>query len=824
MTKKTFPIVGMHCASCKKLIEKMVEKLDGVQSVIVNYATEKMVVEYDEKKVTEADLIAAVKSAGSYTLVTNVHGKTVLASPGEKKKIDAATHESISKHDDMNMKDMQHEGKNSDSGIHAHAATLKQEEFEALKRKVFIIGLLVIPFVLLMVVMLLRFIGLIEFSPESLGYISFDQFNYQINVFFFIQFLLATPVLFWGGSQFFQSAWSAFKARSSNMDTLVVLGSSVAWLYSVVVTFFPGILAKGQLDVFFEASVFITFFILLGRLLEARAKGSAQEAIKRLAKLQAKEALVIRNGEEVIIPIDQVVVGDHIIVKPGEKVPVDGVIIEGASAIDESMVTGESIPSDKKVGDTVIGATINKTSSFTFKAKKVGANTMLSNIMLLVEEAQATTAPIQKLADTISSYFVPIVITLALIGFVFWYFAGPAFGLIPVDTSTFQFAIYITTTMLIIACPCALGLATPTAVMVGSGKAASKGILIKDAEALEGAHKVTTIVLDKTGTLTKGNPEVTSFMVMDNIENTAAFEEYVPEKTKEAYEQFVLKIAGAVEKKSEHPLSKAIEKKAAESVTYNDIQIDNFRIVEGMGVYGEYKSMKVVIGNDKLLAENKVMKCAELSKEIEKLIDEGNTVVSIAIDGKQVALFAMADTIKEDAKESIKRIHALGIKTVMLTGDNQKTADAIADTLGIDSVFAEVLPQDKVNIIKELKKESNAFVAMVGDGINDAPALAEAHIGIAMGTGTDIAIESADIVLVEGTLKKLVEAINVSKETLSIIKQNLAWAFGYNVLALPIAAGILFPSVGLLLSPVIASAAMAFSSLSVVLNSLRLRR
>lgn len=800
MTKKTFPIVGMHCASCKKLIEKMVGKLDGVSEVSVNYATEKMSVSYDEKKVSVEDLINAVKSAGTYTLVTDDHGDMVLASPGEVKKMEEEKHSAHHK--------SQANTHGSHKTAHDHAALLKKKEYDALKRKVGIVGVLALPFALLMLFMGLRFAGIVDFSKDFLGHITLDAANYKINTFFFIQLILATPILFWGGSGFFKSTWNALKNASANMDTLVVLGSLTAWIYSVFVTFFPHIVFEA--DVFYEAAVFITFFILLGRLLEARAKGNAQEAIKRLAKLQAKEALVIRNGEEIILPIDQVVVGDHIIVKPGEKIPVDGVIIDGASAIDESMITGESIPVEKKQGDTVIGATINKSGSFTFEAKKVGSDTMLSNIMLLVEEAQNSTAPIQKLADTISSYFVPAVVILSLSAFLFWYFAAPGLGLIPEDVSIIQFAMYIMTTMLIIACPCALGLATPTAVMVGSGKAAKKGILIKDAESLEIAHKISTIVLDKTGTLTKGAPEVTDFALS---------------KDNELSEEMILKIVGALEEKSEHPLSTAITKYAQEKTAYKDTTISDFKIIEGKGVFGRYNNEDIIIGNSKLLKDYSAAYAKDLAGKKNALLSQGKTVVSLAINSTEIALFALADTIKDDAKKSIKELHSRGIKTVMLTGDNTQTAEAIAKQLDIQRVIAEVLPDDKQNIIKNLKekREKSEIVAMVGDGINDAPALAEADIGIAMGTGTDVAIESGDIVLVKGTLTKLIDAIDISKDTLSIIKQNLAWAFGYNVIALPIAAGILHPATGILLSPIIASVAMAFSSLSVVLNSLRLK-
>ncbi|HRN69691.1 MAG TPA: heavy metal translocating P-type ATPase [Candidatus Woesebacteria bacterium] len=785
MTKQIYPIIGMHCASCKMLIERMVSKVEGVKFVNVNYATEKITVEFDEQVTGVEELKAAVSKAGSYKLIDDSKGQTALASPPEAMRIRLAA-----------------------SPEHDHAAMLKKEEYRKLKKKVVVVGIATMPFVLLMVRMLLISVGVLDMNPAPVGSLILDQFKYEINLFFFLQFLLATPILFWGGSQFFSSAWSALKAKAANMDTLIVIGTFTAWLFSSIVTFLPGIFNSIEVDVFFEAAAFIIFFILLGRLLEARAKGQANEAIKKLFELQAKEATVIRNGQEIKIPISEVVKGEIIVVRPGEKVPVDGEIIEGASTLDESMVTGESLPVSKDQGDKVIGATINKTSTFRFKAEKIGSDTMLAQIIQMVEEAQGTTAPIQKLADKISGVFVPVVVLIAISAFIFWLVIAPNFGLIDSTTNAFQLAIYISTTILIIACPCALGLATPTAVMVGTGKAAEKGILIKDAQALELAHKIDTIVFDKTGTLTKGLPEVTNF-------------ELINDEDKEG----ILHIAKAVEDLSEHPLSNAIASYAAEQASDSPgHKVERFKAIEGRGVEGYVDNKKVILGNRRLMDEEKIKLNPSLAEKAETLISGGKTTIYMALDGKHVAVFALADTIKDESKEAVKELHNLGIKVVMLTGDNQKTAEAIAYELGIDEVIAEVLPADKANKIRELQKhEEGRIIAMVGDGINDAPALAQSDIGIAMGTGTDVAIEAGDIVLVKGTLDKVIETIKLSKMTLGVIKQNLFWAFGYNVIGIPIAGGLLYPFLGFLLSPIIASAAMAFSSISVVSNSVRLK-
>jgi Cu+-exporting ATPase len=782
MIKKQFPIVGMHCASCRLLIEKKVSKLDGVKLVQVNYATEQMTIEYDEDKISIDDIKKIVAQAGPYQLIADRDGQTVLASPQAKHNRQSANH-----HQDQ-------------------ASALKQQEYIKLRNTVGWVGIGSLPFFLLMLRMIWSYYGGMMLAYAPFGFIAFSGSEYQINTFLFLQFLLATPLIFIGGRQFFVSAWRALQAGSANMDTLIALGTTTAWFFSSVVTFFPQLFRELEVAVFFEAGVFIIFFISLGRLLEARAKGQTNDAIKKLLELQAKEATVIRNGQELKIPIEDVLVGDIIMVRPGEKIPVDGIITQGATTIDESMVTGESIPTEKQIGDIVIGATINKTGSFQFRAEKVGKDTMLAQIIKMVEEAQGTQAPIQKRADQISSIFVPLVIVIALCAFLFWFFLAPRWGLVSTEVSLLQFAVYIVATILIIACPCALGLATPTAVMVGTGKAAQRGILIKDATTLERAQQINTIVFDKTGTLTKGEPEVTDVLIAKNYDQA-----------------LIWQYAYAVENPSEHPLSKAITKFVQSKITNLEISADSFSALLGRGVEGIVRGKHILIGNDKLFLESQINIQSDWLPVVKTFRDQGKTVVFMSVDNVNVALFALADVVKTEAKQMIAHLHTLGIKVVMLTGDNQQTANYIARQLSIDEVLAEVLPQDKTTKIKELQS-AGRIVAMVGDGINDAPALAQADIGIAMGTGTDVAIETGDVVLVKGSLVKVIETIEISRLTLGIIKQNLFWAFGYNIIAIPVAAGVLYPSFGLLLSPIIASAAMAFSSISVVLNSVRLKR
>lgn len=731
LTKETYPIQGIHCAACKTLLEDTVGKIKGVKKVTVNFATEKMTISFDKEIVSLAQIKNSIASLGTYKLIDTKDG-VVLSDP-------------------------------------KNVLELKDQSYINLKNKVMLMGLATTPFWFMMFWMII--------AVPFFGWTMFPFSN-------LVQFLIATPVLFIGGKDVFLSAINALKSKTTNMDTLVALGTTTAWVYSTIVTIF-----NLQKEVYFEASVFIIFFIMLGRLLEKRAKNQAANAISSLLKLQAKEARVVKNGQEIMIPIAQVKVGDHIKVKPGEKIPVDGIVVSGETSIDESMISGESIPVTKKVKENVIGATINGSGSITFKATKVGKDTMLSQIIKLVEEAQTTQAPIQKLADKVASVFVPIVITIAVASFITWVIFG-----------TLPLAIYIATTVLIIACPCALGLATPTAVMVGTGKAAKSGILIKNAEALEHVQKVDTIVFDKTGTLTEGKPEVVTTTI--------------PEKFHE--------LVYLLENESHHPLAEAIVSHFKNTSSISRKKVTSFKDLSGRGIKGKVGSKEVVIGNQDLMQKMNISISKTTLDNASKLQLKGQTISFVSIDGKFGGLIGITDPIKKDAKRAIESLKNANIETIMITGDNEKTAKSVAKQIGIDKVLAEVLPKDKLLEVKKLQKQGK-IIAMVGDGINDAPALAQSDVGIAMGTGTDVAIHSGDIVLVKGSPKKVVEAIKVSLDTLRIIKQNLFWAFGYNIISIPIAAGIIYPFFGILLSPIIASIAMALSSVSVVGNSLRLK-
>jgi len=730
MITKTIGIKGMHCASCVRLIEKALTKTDGILEANVNLATSKATITYDPKKVTDAAIESAVSKVGYQALIN----EEIKSEDEEKRE--------------------------------------KQKELKDLKIRV------IVSLFLGALILWGSFPGLMETAPVILKN-------------FFVQLLLATPVQFWAGLMFYRATIPALKHRTANMDTLVALGTTVAYGYSAVVTVLPDIVKSIGVDPtpYFDVATIIIGLILLGRYFEAKAKAGTSEAIKKLIGLQARTARVLRDGKEIDIPIDQVVIGDVIRVRPGEKIPVDGKILEGESSIDESMITGESIPQDKAKGDTVIGATINKTGTFTYKATRVGQETMLAQIIKLVQEAQGSKAPIQRLADLVSSYFVPVVIMLAIATFVVWYNFGPS--------PAFLFAMLNTVAVLIIACPCAMGLATPTAIMVGTGIGAENGIFIKDAESLETAHKIKTVIFDKTGTLTKGKPEVTDIM------------------------GDVLQLAASLEKGSEHSLAEAIVKKAEEQ----NIRIESvtkFKAIAGHGVEGLVDNKQIFLGNRKLMDREKV-DLGIWGKEIERLESEGKTVMMLAVDGKLVGLIAVADTVKETAREGVKALQRLGIEVVMITGDNQRTANAIARQVGIKRVLAEVLPDQKEAEVSKIQAEGKV-VATVGDGINDAPMLAKADVGIAMGTGTDVAIEAGDITLINKDLKSVAHAINLSKKTMRTIKLNLFWAFGYNVLLIPVAMGILYPFFNILLNPIFASVAMATSSISVVSNSLLLKR
>ncbi|MBI1968787.1 copper-translocating P-type ATPase, partial [Candidatus Woesearchaeota archaeon] len=603
----------------------------------------------------------------------------------------------------------------------------------------------------------------------------------------YLLWLLATPVQFYIGRPFYQGTWAALKNKSANMDSLIAIGTSAAYFYSVYAVLFTP-----DAHQYFEISAILITLVLLGKYLEAVAKGKTSQAIAKLVKMGAKMATVIRQGKELKIPIEQVIVGDIVLVKPGEKIPVDGIIVEGHSAIDESLVTGESMPVEKKKGDAVIGSTINKQGAFRFKATKVGSETTLARIVRLIEDAQSRKAPIQRFADQISAYFVPIVIGLALITFFVWYFAFQA---------ELEFALITAVAVLVIACPCALGLATPTSIMVGTGKGALHGILIKGGDILEAAHKLRFIVFDKTGTITKGKPEVTDI---------------VP--TKGITEKDLLMLAGSLEKNSEHPLAEAIVQKAK---GYSLKKVSGFQALVGRGVKGKIGNAEYYLGNLKLMKERKISLAALLPK-LESLEEEGKTAMMLASGKKVLGLIAVADEIKEDSPAAVSILKEMGITTYMITGDNKRTAQAIAKKVGIEKFFAEVLPEEKVSYVKELQRKGK--VAMVGDGINDAPAIAQADIGIAMGSGTDVAMETGNIVLMKNSLLDVPRAIKLSRLTMSKVKQNMFWALIYNVLGIPIAAGVLYPFTGWLLSPILAGGAMALSSVSVVTNALLLRR
>jgi Cu+-exporting ATPase len=738
--KVLLPVRGMTCASCVDRVEKALRALKGVVRADVNFATETASVQYLPGEVTIRNLKKAIRDAGYEVL--------------EVKEEDIVEKERLA----------------------------REKEIFRLKLKFITGAALLVPILVLMYgeTPLKRWYGL---SRET-------------N--FFIQFLYATPVQFWAGWQFYVGFWKAAKHKTSDMNTLIAVGTSAAYLYSFVATFLPHLfMAQGlRADVYFDTSAAIIVLILLGRFLEARAKGRTSEAIKKLIGLQPKGARVIRNDHELDIPVEEVVQGDLVIVRPGEKIPVDGMIREGYSSVDESMVTGESLPVEKKAGDSVIGATINKTGTFKFEATKVGKDAVLAQIIRLVQEAQGSKPPIARMADVIASYFVPAVISIAILTFFIWYFLGPH------PATTYAFLNFIA--VLIIACPCALGLATPTSIMVGTGKGAENGILIRGAEALETAHQLDTIILDKTGTLTRGEPSVTDIVGSEMF-------------TKEE----ILTFAGSAEKGSEHPLGEAIVKRAKEeSLSLFDPK--DFQAIAGYGIEATIDSKRVLLGNWRLMEERKVVPNGLLEKA-ELLSSEGKTPMFLAVEGKAAGIIAVADTLKENSKVAVEAFHRMGLEVVMLTGDNERTARAIAGQIGINRVLAEVLPQTKAEEIRRLQAEGKK-VGMVGDGLNDAPALAQADVGIAIGTGTDVAMEFSDITLIGGDLRGIVTAIALSKATIRNIKQNLFWAFAYNVILIPVAAGILYPFWGILLNPIFAAAAMAFSSVTVVSNALRLRK
>jgi Cu+-exporting ATPase len=827
--KLSLPINGLHCTSCINTIEKEIKKLPGIKLAHVNYATETAHVEFKSGETTTEEIIRAIKNAGYQTghstlkigirgmhcgsCVTKIEKELKQKSGVISASVDLGTESAIIKYIPglIDTKAIKNVIEKLDyqvfetSGVKTEEKPIspsgkeekvkeepvdenqlaREKEYKTLMRKFIFAAILSLPVILFSYPDLLGLPAQFQKGTELLTYIWLGMA------------LLSLPVMFWSGSQFYTGAWAAFKNRSANMHTLIATGISAAWLYSTVAVLFPEIFPSEQLaDVFFDVVFVVVALVVLGMALEIRAKGKSSEAIKKLIGLQAKTARVQRDGKELDIPIEEVVLDDIIIVRPGEKIPVDGILVNGSSSIDESMITGESIPVEKHEGDEVIGATINKTGSFKFKATKVGKDTALAQIIQMVEQAQSSKAPIQKIVDTVSGYFVPSVIITAILSFVIWYVFGPAPQLI--------YALIVFVTVLVIACPCALGLATPISLMVGVGKGAENGILIRSGEALETAQKLNTIILDKTGTITEGKPSLTDVLTTNGFS-----------------ENDVLSLSASVEKSSEHPLAEAIVN-GAKNKSLELFDAQNFNAVPGHGVEANVNGRKIFLGNLKMMKKFSI-ELNTLEEQSRELADAGKTPMFVAIDGKAAGIIAVADIIKPDSKEAIIQLKKLGLEVVMITGDNSRTANAIAKQVGIDRVLSEVLPEDKAFNVQKLQNEGKK-VAMVGDGINDAPALAQADIGLAIGTGTDVAIEASDITLIKGSLKGVVLAIQLSKATMKNIKENLFGAFFYNGLGIPIAAGLLYPFFGILLSPLIAGAAMAFSSVTVVTNANRLRR
>ena len=808
--KANIHITGMTCTTCAATIEKSLVETPGVEKANVSFASEKASIEYDPSKVDLATIKNTISQLG-YNAATKksifpISGMTCASCVARVEKalssvpgvvsasVNLASEKATVEYvEGTDIAEMRRAVKEAGYGLGAEATTLEdvttaaRREIRALRNRVIFAS------VLAAVIMVL------SLAPD---------FQFRS----YLLWILATPVQFWTGWRFYQGAWGALRHRTADMNTLIAVGTSAAYLYSMVVVLFPGLFATAgiELGLYFDTSSVIIALILLGRFLEARARGQTSEAIKKLIGLKPKTAMVIRDGKETEISVEDVQVGDLILVRPGERISVDGIVRQGYSSVDESMITGESIPVDKNVGDTVIGGTINKMGSFQFEATRVGKDTTLARIIRLVEEAQGSKAPIQRLADVISSYFVPTVIGIAILTFGIWYFLGPQPAL--------TYALLNFVAVLIIACPCALGLATPTAIIVGTGKGAENGVLIRSGEALERAHKINSVLLDKTGTLTQGEPMVT------DIIGSPSFAEAE-----------VLRLAASVEHDSEHPLAQAIVKAASEKNLELSKALD-FKAMPGHGVEAKVGGKSLLLGNLALIKDRRIS-LDGLAKEAERLWGEGKTVLFFSVDSKAAGIIALADTLKPNAKEAVEALHKLGIEVMMITGDNTRTAEAIAREAGIDRVLAEVLPENKAAEVKRLQDEGKV-VAMVGDGINDAPALAQADVGIAIGTGTDVAMETGDITLISGELGGIVTAISLSKRTMRTIRQNLFWAFAYNVTLIPVAAGVLYlffgrtgiPS-GLhfifgnygFLNPMLAAAAMAASSITVVSNSLRLR-
>lgn len=791
-------IAGMTCAACANRIEKGLNKVEGVESANVNFALENATIKYNPEVTNIGEFQAKVKNLG-YDVVTEkqefaITGMTCAACANRIEKglnklngvsranvnlaLESATVElnplEVSTQDVVNtVEKLGYGAILKDENNSDKAANYKEKEIEHQKRKLIFSAILSIPLLWAMV-----------------GHFSFTSFIYVPMIFMnpWVQLVLSAPVQFIIGKQFYVGAYKALRNKSANMDVLVALGTSAAFFYSLYLTI-ASIGSHGPVELYYETSAILITLILLGKLFEAKAKGRSSEAIKKLMGLQAKTAIVERNGVEQEVPLEQVMMNDIVFVKPGEKVPVDGVILEGNSAIDESMITGESVPVDKTVGDTVIGSTINKNGFLKIKATKVGKETALAQIIKIVEDAQGSKAPIQRLADQISGIFVPIVVGIAFVAFLIW--------IIWVNPGDFASALQKFIAVLVIACPCALGLATPTSIMAGSGRSAEIGVLFKGGEHLEKTHLIDTVILDKTGTVTNGEPVLTDVVVNDEFN-----------------ENFLLELVGSAEKQSEHPVAQAIVNGVKDkNVSLTDAS--EFNAIPGYGIQATVKGNSILVGTQKLMKQHNIEVESAL-ETMNKLESDGKTVMLVGVNGEYAGMIAVADTVKETSKAAIGRLKNIGIEVIMMTGDNQRTAASIGKQVGIDRVIAEVLPSGKAEEVKKLQEQGRK-VAMVGDGINDAPALVTADIGMAIGTGTDVAMEAADITLIRGDLNSIADAIFMSKKTIRNIKQNLFWALAYNTIGIPIAAA------GFL-APWLAGAAMAFSSVSVVLNALRLQK
>jgi len=791
--EKEYKVTGMTCANCALAIERALKEVDGVEKATVNLAIEKATVRYDPEKAGPKELVKAIEDAGygvaADTVRFKVAGMTcancVAAVEKALKKVKGVTNVSVNLATESAFVEFEH-GKVTIDDLKRAVAKAGYQVVEDVEG----------PSPLQLEIQrnkMLLLVSAILTVPVLLGGMLIPNVTWS----HYFQLALTTPIQFGVGYRFYIGSYRAIRNRMANMDVLVALGTSAAYFYSL------GVVLDSVLGntVYFETSAMLITFIVLGKLLEAMAKGRTSEAIKKLMGLQAKSAHVVRDGKELEVLIEEVQVGDMVAVRPGEKVPVDGVVKDGTSEIDESMITGESVPVRKNAGDNVIGATINRNGLIRFEATKVGKDTVLAQIIKLVEDAQGSKAPIQRYADRVSAWFVPMVLSLAIIAFVFWFFVGS--NLWPSPSGPFIFSLITMVSVLVIACPCALGLATPTAIMVGTGKGAEYGILIKGGEPLETVLDINAVVLDKTGTITKGQPEVTAI---------------VPAKGTD--EKELLRLAASLEAGSEHHLAEALVKRAkADGITLE--KVEGFEALPGKGVVGKVSGKDLMVGNARLFEERKV-DISALKDERERLEAEANTVVMVAAGGKAIGLLAVADAPKPTSKAAIKRLKKMGLTVVMMTGDNKRTAEAIAKKVGVDEVLSEVLPEDKAKAIRKLQKKG-LKVAMVGDGINDAPALAQAEVGIAMSSGTDVAAEAGDIVLMRNDLMDVPASIELSRKTMGKIKQNMFWALFYNVIGIPIAMGILYPGFGIQLPPALAAFAMAMSSVSVVSNSLLLK-